>query len=179
MIRRVRRRLAADQRGTALIEFAFVLPVLILLFVGGYHLSDAMACKRRVTIMARAIGDLTSQYRTLSGNELDTVMSASTQIMAPYSSTPAQVRVTQFTFESTAVVRVDWSRGRNTGSYATGRYLADSPIIPVAMRQPNMTFIFTQTWYTYDSGLSTYMTATSFSQNFWLLPRRSSSITLT
>ncbi|HET9512265.1 MAG TPA: pilus assembly protein, partial [Sphingomonas sp.] len=75
-------RLGRDRRGTALMEFAFALPVLIILFLGSYQMSDAIACKRRVTIMTRAIGDMTSQYREISGTDLDTLMGASTQILA-------------------------------------------------------------------------------------------------
>lgn len=74
----------ADNRGTALIEFTIALPVLLLLFLGGYQLSDAITARRKVTIMTRAVGDMTSQYRALTTNELDGLMNGSTQILAPY-----------------------------------------------------------------------------------------------
>lgn len=171
-------RLGRDRRGTALMEFAFALPVLIILFLGSYQMSDAIACKRRVTIMTRAIGDMTSQYREISGTDLDTLMGASTQILAPYSAAPAKLRVTQITVESTGLVfRINWSRGRSVGAYPQGRYWATN--LPAAYRQPNMTFILTESSYDYDSALSTYFSTITFSQNIWLLPRRSSTITLT
>lgn len=167
----------ADRRGTALIEFALLLPVLLLLFLGGYQLSDAITAKRKMTIMTRAVGDMTSQYRALTTAELDGLLNASTQILTPYSATPAKLRVTQITVESSGTVfRVDWSRSRNASALATGRYYASA--IPAAYRQPNMVFIYTQSAYTYDTALSSYFGSITFSEDLWLLPRRSSTITL-
>jgi Flp pilus assembly protein TadG len=166
-----------DQRGAALIEFALLLPVMLILFFGVYQLSDAIMAKRKMTIMTRAAGDMTSQYRELTTGELDDLLNASTQILTPYSTTPAKLRVTQITIESSGTVfRVDWSRSRNTSALATGRYYATA--IPAAYRQPNMVFIYTQSAYTYDTALSGYFGSITFSKDLWLLPRRSSTITL-
>jgi Flp pilus assembly protein TadG len=52
------RRLACDARGVALVEFAICLPVLILLYLGAYVISDAITCNRKVTRSARAVTDL-------------------------------------------------------------------------------------------------------------------------
>ncbi|WP_294337755.1 hypothetical protein [uncultured Sphingomonas sp.] len=121
MILRRLSQLAKDRRGTALLEFAFTLPVLIILFIGSYRMSDAIACKRRVTIMRRAIRDMTSQYRELQTAEFDEIMAPSTHIMAPCSATLVQLRVTHISVEpSGQVIQVDLSRGRNTGGYVTG-----------------------------------------------------------
>ncbi|KQM36574.1 TadE/TadG family type IV pilus assembly protein [Sphingomonas sp. Leaf10] len=167
----------ADNRGTALIEFAIALPVLLLLFLGGYQLSDAITARRKVTIMTRAVGDMTSQYRALTTNELDGLMNGSTQILAPYATAPARLRVTQITIESSGdVFRIDWSRGRNASALPTGRYYASA--LPAAYRQPNTVFLYTQSAYTYDTALSGYFGSITFSEDLWLLPRRSSTITL-
>ncbi|PXA92532.1 pilus assembly protein [Nostoc sp. 3335mG] len=177
MIRSRTGRIVVDNRGTALIEFAIALPVLLLLFLGAYQLSDAITAKRKATIMTRAVADMTSQYRALTTGELDGLLNASTQILTPYSATPAKLRVTQITIESSGTVfRVDWSRSRNATALATGRYYATA--IPAAYRQPNMVFIYTQSAYTYDTALSNYFGSITFSNDLWLLPRRSSTITL-
>lgn len=172
------RTLWRDRRATALIEFAIVLPVLLILFAGGYQLSDAITCKRKVTIMNRAIGDLTSQYRTLRATELDGLMTAATQIMAPYSTDPIIVRVTQITVDDKAeTYRIDWSRAHNT--YATPPSKYPIEYLPPAYRRPNMVFIKTQTYYRYDTILPDYLDSMIFSDVIWLLPRRSATITLT
>lgn len=177
MIRSRRASLLADQRGTALIEFAIALPVLLILFLGSYQLSQAIIVNRKVTIMTRAVGDMTSQYRSLTIGELDGLLQASTQILAPYATAPAKLRVTHITVESSGkVFRIDWSRGYNTYAFPPGRYYASA--LPAAHRKPNMVFIYAQSSYSYDSALSSYFNAITFSEDLWLLPRRSSSISL-
>ncbi|KQM94077.1 hypothetical protein ASE70_11830 [Sphingomonas sp. Leaf22] len=177
MIRAPFSSLLDDHRGTALIEFAILLPVLLILFLGVYQLSDAIMAKRKTTIMTRAAGDMTSQYRGLTTGELDSLLDASTKILMPYSAASAKLRVTQITVESSGTVfRVDWSRSRNASALATGRYYATA--IPAAYRQPNTVYIYTQSAYTYDNALSSFFGPITFSDDLWLLPRRSSTITL-
>lgn len=177
MIRSRPATMLADNRGTALIEFAIALPVLLLMFLGGYQLSNAITAKRKLTIMTRAVGDMTSQYRALTTSELDGLLNASTQILAPYATAPARLRITHITIESSGdVFRVDWSRSRNASALPTGRFYASA--LPAAYRQPNMVFLYTQSAYTYDTALSGYFGSITFSEDLWLLPRRSSTITL-
>lgn len=167
-----------DRRAAALIEFAITLPVLLMLFVGGYQLSDAITAQRKVTIMTRAVADLTSQYRTLRVAELDGLMEASTQILTPYATQPVRLRVTQITVDSKGqAFRIDWSRARNDFAFPKGDY--PSWFIPPAYRRPNMVFIITQSSYRYDSVLPNYFDTVTFSDVLWLLPRRSATITLT
>lgn len=179
MIARLRR-LTGDVRGTALVEFAMVLPALIVLFFGGYQLTDALACKRRVTIMTRAIGDVTSQYRKMTQDDMKSVMDASAQIMSPYSVAPVKIRVTQITINATGLgFSIDWSEAMGgLQEYPTGNYpmLAQ---IPVGFRQPGMTFIATETSYKYDSAMTKYFSAIDFSDQIWLLPRQSPKIVMT
>lgn len=175
---RLLQRLRRSRRGTSLIEFSIVLPVLLVMFLGGYELSDAMACKRRVTIMTRAMADLTSQYRTLSDAQITSILSASTQIMAPYKTANAAVRITHVTVDATGLlVRVNWSKGLNTGGFSEGWYYSSA--IPLAFRKPNNSFIWAQSNYRYDAALDEYFPPVTFSRELWMLPRRSSSITNT
>ncbi len=171
-------RLRRNRRGTSLIEFAIVLPVLVLMFLGGYQLSDAMACKRRVTIMNRAMADITSQYRTLTEAQIASILSASTQIMAPYDTDNAKVRVSQITVHPLGLLfKIDWSRGRNIDTRQQNTWY---PIVylPAAFRRPSSSFIYAESSYDYDAALDKYFPATTFSRDLWMLPRRSSSITI-
>ena len=64
------RSLLQDNAGAALIEFAMVLPVLILCYLGGFQLMEAVSVYRKVTTSTRSIADLTS--RSSSVNAVNT-----------------------------------------------------------------------------------------------------------
>lgn len=53
-------------QGLALDEFALTAPFFIQLYRGSYQVNDAVGCNRRVTIAARSVADLTSQFATVT-----------------------------------------------------------------------------------------------------------------
>jgi Flp pilus assembly pilin Flp len=55
------KRLTRGQDGTATIEFAIVLSVMLVMFIGAYVVSDMIACYRKVTTTTRALTDLVSR----------------------------------------------------------------------------------------------------------------------
>ncbi|WP_245239772.1 TadE/TadG family type IV pilus assembly protein [Methylobacterium variabile] len=50
-----------DRRGTAAIEFAMLLPVLLMMLAGMLELSRATDMWRKITLLARTVADLASQ----------------------------------------------------------------------------------------------------------------------
>ena len=85
------RRLRADARGAALIEFAICLPVLLLLYMGGVGFSDLMACNRKVTTASRTLVDLVARtmsptivYNDPPSANAKSYLSGSAVILAPY-----------------------------------------------------------------------------------------------
>ena len=53
--------LPGDRRGVAAIEFAMIVPLMLVLFFGTVEFSSGVAVDRKVTLMARTLSDLTSQ----------------------------------------------------------------------------------------------------------------------
>ncbi|WP_447411811.1 TadE/TadG family type IV pilus assembly protein, partial [Clostridium perfringens] len=53
--------LRRDRRGTVLVEFAVMLPVMLVLWMGSLQIEDGIACNRKVTIATRAVADLVAQ----------------------------------------------------------------------------------------------------------------------
>ena len=170
-------RLLADRRGTPLIEFAITLPVILLLFLGGYQLSQASACKRKVTITARALADIISQYTILSPSEADNVLAASQQIMAPYDLGGAQIRVSEITLSGTGKkgAKVVWSRALNATARDEGSYVAE---FPADLRVKGDTYIYSEVLYNYNPLLGNLVPPVSFTQSLYMLPRKSATVTL-
>lgn len=85
------KRLAQNARGAVMVEFAFALPVLVLLYMGGCCLSDMIACNRKVTIATRSLVDLVSRtmsptvvYNDPNSANAKSYLSASAVVLSPY-----------------------------------------------------------------------------------------------
>ena len=88
------RRYRTDKQGVAAIEFAFILPIMFVMFVGAVELSQAITVDRRVTQAASSVADLAARKETsISTTEMGDIMKIGGYIMAPYSQTPLRVIV--------------------------------------------------------------------------------------
>lgn len=107
--------LLVDRRGFAAVEFAFILPVMMVMLFGTVEFSSAIAIDRKVTLMARTLSDLTSQATTVSSSDLTNFFAASTGIMTPYPTTATTIlnsTITQLYIDpSTLKAKVKWSQG--------------------------------------------------------------------
>ncbi|MET0309064.1 MAG: TadE/TadG family type IV pilus assembly protein [Sphingomonas sp.] len=138
-------RLARDIRAVSATEFAIVLPFLVILYLGGYQLSDAISAYRKVSTATRTVADLTSQFSSVSDSDLDTVLAASQQVMTPYKVANAQLTVSQIVVSDKGVVTVDWSRGLNTTALKAG----DPYTLPASIKQNSTSLIVATIRYNY------------------------------
>ena len=111
-MRRAARELLGNNGGLAAIEFAMIIPVMAVLFVGTNEFSSGVAVDRKVTLMARTLSDLTSQNTTVTDNQLTNFFNASTAIMTPYASSPVKATISELYVDPTTLqARVQWSKG--------------------------------------------------------------------
>jgi Flp pilus assembly protein TadG len=109
------RRLMRDTRGVAAVEFAVILPIVLVLFFGTIEVSTGVAVDRKVIILTRTLSDLISQAQKLEANDISNAFNISSAVMAPYSSGPVQAKISQIYIDPTTLVaKVKWSAGSNT-----------------------------------------------------------------
>jgi len=101
--------LRGDARGSMLVEFAVVLPVLFAMYVGSYVLLDEFTAGRKVTITTRTITDLATRYGVITTGQAQTVLAASAQVLVPYAGDNAQARMSQLLVTGPTTGRVMWS----------------------------------------------------------------------
>src|SRR5277367_5813 len=102
--------LLENNSGIAAIEFAMILPIMLVLFFGTVEISDGVAVYRKVTIMAHTLADLTSQSQEVqSTTDLPNFFAASTGVMMPYSSTPISQNIAEIWVNASGQARVQWS----------------------------------------------------------------------
>jgi len=148
--------LAADERGIAAVEFALVVPIALVLLIGGVDYSDAISMQRKITLADRTVTDLVTQYTTIDSATLALNLAASASIIAPYSSANLVMTVSEVTTDAAGVATVVWSQSYNGTKHAKNSTLA----LPVAIAQPNATLIFGETSYTDMPAIGYAMTGT-------------------
>jgi Flp pilus assembly protein TadG len=94
----------------AAVEFAMILPILLVLFFGTVEIGTGVAVYRKVTLMAHTLADLTSQSQEVqSTTDLPNFFAASTGVMMPYSSTPISQNIAEIWVNASGQARVQWS----------------------------------------------------------------------
>lgn len=104
------RLLAACTSGVGAVEFAIAAPFLILLYIGGFQLMDAISAYRKVTLTTRALADLTTRQESITDAKAEEFMNASRQVMAPYSTANINMRLTQIYIRKNGKPKLDWTR---------------------------------------------------------------------
>ena len=81
-----------DLRGVAATEFAMIVPLMLVMLFGTIDVSSGVAVKRKVTLVARTLSDLTSQSKAVGDADMTNFFAASYGIMWPYSTTRSRPR---------------------------------------------------------------------------------------
>lgn len=176
-------RFRADVAAVSAVEFALILPMLVLLFIGGNELSQAITIYRKTSHAGSALGDLVTQISTVDQNEMNNILDASRAIMAPYDPSGVKMVVGQVFIDNNRVARVRWSASRNTGKWACNQ---QPPItIPTGMLVPNSFLVLTSVEYTYTTVFSGVMndifgsSSITMRDTAYLKPRISNEVTNT
>lgn len=136
------RNLGQDCRGLAATEFAFIVPLMLVMFFGTVEFCSAIAVQRKVTLMARTLSDLTSQSTKIS--DFSGIFAASTGVMYPYATSPLNSTITELYVDpKTNEARVQWSQGSAPRTQGT------KVGIPAALLVGNTYLIFSEINYKY------------------------------
>ncbi len=122
-VRRSAGGLLRDRSGIAAVEFAVIVPIMLVMFFGTVEFSSAVAIDRKVTLMARTLANLTSQGLSVNNTTLNGYFNASNAIMTPYSGPlyPApNTTVSELYIDpATGAARVQWSQGSQPRTVGT------------------------------------------------------------
>jgi len=129
---RAMRRLIAERDGVAVVEFAFVAPIMLFLLVASVDLGNAITTNRKITAAAQATADLVAQERQLSDAEVDNAFNAFDMMLSPFD--PAERNATIYSVvmdEDDGTLSVDWEEKRGfTPPAATTIGLPDGLLTP-------------------------------------------------
>jgi Flp pilus assembly protein TadG len=145
--------LQENTSGIAAIEFAMILPIMLVLFFGTVEISNGVAVYRKVTLMAHTLADLTSQSQEVqSTTDLPNFFAASTGVMMPYSSSPISQNIAEIWVNTSGQARVQWS-------YPTTVTPGTVVTIPANLAVANTYVIYSTVSYLYTPAVGYVMSA--------------------
>lgn len=176
-LRSIARNLWRCREGVAAVEFALVLPFLLLFYLAGYEATQAASTYRKVTDTTAEIANIVSQYAAMSSSDVTGVFSASAQIMAPRRTSPLSIVLSAVSTDAKNKATVAWSRSYNGASaLAVGSLVT----MPAGLSVANTSYILVQTTYLYTPTIGPeFVKPIPMHSAIFMLPRRSTTITFT
>jgi len=176
-------RLVRSQRALGAVEFALTAPFLILMYVGSYQLMDAISAYRKVTITARSLADLATQYETTNQAQMQATLNAARQVMTPYSTVGSSLAIAQIAIDDSGNPSLVWVCVNSDSPVCstTSSTLKLSDItIPPDLKTANTHLIYSRIIFHYNPTVaSTLIGPLTFSDDIFMNPRRSPSVCLT
>lgn len=172
----------SKEDGVAAVEFALLLPVLLILLIGMAETTEALNHDRKVSQVASTLADLVSQSQELTRLEVDDLMWSARTIMFPYAAGPMTNVVASVGFDARGKATVLWSVGnRQYRPWPTG---TEPPIsIPAVVKIPNSTVIVGMSTYNYvpmfaslAQGIFPRAKSMTFEDIYFLRPRLSDEV---
>ncbi|MER9724205.1 MULTISPECIES: TadE/TadG family type IV pilus assembly protein [unclassified Mesorhizobium] len=176
-------RFCSDRRGVAAIEFAFVVPVLLIMYFVTMEASQAIETSKNVSRVSSMVADLITQQQTIVATDIDAIMKIGTSTLQPYRRSTPTIIVTAIHISDSAALNVEVVWSRKVGSSAGG------PItVPPALRIRNTFLIRVQSilgyvpviaWSADNSqqlGLTSAFSTIVMKETYYLRPRRSTTI---
>jgi Flp pilus assembly protein TadG len=163
-----------DRRGAAAVEFAFVAPLMILLYCGIAELTQGMMADRRTSHVASIIGDLVAQDTQVNQTEINDVFNVGKAVIAPFPTGTLAMRITSVKADAGGSPKVIWSK---TSGSMTSLGTGGTVTVPTGLLAANESVIMAEATYVYTSALQKVMTTPiTLSQKYYLKPRKGSEV---
>jgi Flp pilus assembly protein TadG len=174
-----------EARGVAAVEFAFIAPIMLLLFVGTIELSAGVSVNRKLSRLSSTVSDLVTQSQTLTTTDVTNIMASSAKVMYPYT---AQVSIvlTGISIDNTGTPKIAWSQAQNGTPMNVGAIYSG---VPDKIKKANTFLVAAKVgttytpsfgWASYNAtqGLSFSRTPIDMTEEIFLRPRIGSQVTV-
>lgn len=127
-------KLLADRRGASAIEFAFLAPVLISIYVSSFEITEGYNTAGKVLKAAGTVADVVSRQSTVDKAFLNEMVDTVEATIAPHATDGLTLKITGVTVDSAGNAKVLWSWNDAGGvPYAKGAAVS----VPDDMRTPS------------------------------------------
>jgi Flp pilus assembly protein TadG len=104
--------LRRDDSGVAAIEFAMIVPLLLLMLFGITDVANYFAVDRKTSQVAQMVSDLTSRYTAVQESDVTNFFAIAGAMVTPYDKNQLKATIHQVYLDpNTKTAKVVWSRG--------------------------------------------------------------------
>lgn len=164
------RKFVEDCRGLAAIEFAFIAPVMIVVYMGAVEVSQVLTLERRITAIASATSDLVAQEQEIDNPLITDIFTAASSMIVPYDPVPVTIVVTSIQADpNTGNTTVAWSDAFNTGARTPDAAIT----VPAGLLAPGECVVMTEVSYAYNPIIGhVIQQGFTVEDRFYVKPRR-------
>jgi len=161
------------ERGMAAVEFACVLPFMLVAYLGSWEVGDGVAIDRKVAITTRSVADLASRFTNINNAAMSDILNGSASVIAPYSGGNLVVTVSQVSIDAQGNATIAWSDSLNGSPHAVGQAIT----LPGTLNTPSTSLIWGEVSYAYTPTLGYVLTGTWTMHNqIFMAPRDSTTV---
>ncbi|MBV9859498.1 MAG: pilus assembly protein [Alphaproteobacteria bacterium] len=160
--------LARDRAGTVMVEFALLMPVLCILFIGSYEAANLILADLKLEAAAETATDLVAQTTVntvLQSSDFTNITNAVKEVLTPLTTSGTQLKVAYASITySTGTAVIDWHlevNGATAISVGSLPNSASAGNLGSATNGSTDSFIVSQLTYSYTSPIS-YVLSTSY-----------------
>jgi Flp pilus assembly protein TadG len=173
-------RRSAGERAMAATEFALILPVALIMFTGSLIYGTASEVNRKVTLTARNVTDLVTQYTSITTADMTTLVNSAAQVMAPFPTANTTVVVSDVTVQSNGQGTIEWSVALSGSGLPVGQSVTlptNIQAIPAIAGQAQMNIIWGHVAYVYTPSIGYQITGPiTLYDDIYLSPRLSADV---
>jgi Flp pilus assembly protein TadG len=184
-------------RGNSAVEFAVIVPIMLVMFFGTIELSSGVAVDRKTTLVARTLSDLTSQLPptlpstapNVTDSYIQNVFTAAIAIFQPYAAPTATATISQIYVDKNLKATIQWSKAATFGAGATQATLASSSrsandvvttLVPAGLLVKQTYLVLSEVSYVYTPAVGYVMkTGITLKDSAYTRPRQFSCLTYT
>lgn len=131
-------RFTRERRGVAAVEFAFLAPILLMMYFLSMEASQAIEANKKVSRLGSMVADLVAQ--TSGGIDkaaIQNIMDIGQTTLLPYNRSKPTITVTGVQIDAKSQVSIEWSRKLENGVFGPGMDKTTKITIPSALVIPN------------------------------------------
>lgn len=179
------RRLRADTRGVAAVEFALIAPVMVVLYLGGVELTRVIGADRKVSLASRVAADLVAREAgAVTDASLTTVCKGTLAMINPFPTGSMKITISSIETDANGKSTIKWTRVFTNGNCSssaagTGALAAGATVsLPAGLAVNGSSLISASTSYGYTTLFRTvFDTATvDLGEQSYMRPRMQNTV---